>query len=578
MNIPIYEAYLNDGDEIQLISLVDKPAIERDFVAFNKEEVKQLQYFNDEQQMIVAPVMIPDKLILRHSDTLGHFYTKFSKDTIEKIRYQYSKDGNFNNTNLNHKDSVDGLIMLESWIKESKDDKSNSYGFSDLPNGTWFVKYKVDNKEVWQKIKEGKINGVSIEGYISYAVENFKKKDKDKKENYENILIDYFSNCGITQQQFEEEFAQADLIPYAEGDILPKDNKKGRTFYRYVGPPAQRDFCTQMLSLRRLYTYEEVKGANNLAVNAGFGPEGNSTYDIWFYKGGPNCKHYWQKIFATLSTQQSKGPARGKAGTPMYDQPNRGYLKAQVLSIFDKINLNEAPPNDGRPPDGGGDDGGGDNGGGNIDNPDDAPSVIGDNPPEGLPPNEENPPNENPPNENPPNEDNLPNEENQPSLIDESQTNSLTDIFGYKLKYAYLSPQALIVFRYLKSLNLSIDDQGMVRSSALQLDAILELENKAIMENSISPQELNQAILLVDDFKDLMNEISRSIGIGLDASFVDNHIEIIKSFANNEQFVILPKAGESKDEYIGRCVAIEVNNGYATDQAAAICYNKWNER
>lgn len=377
---PIYEAFLNDGDEIQLISLVDKPAIERDFVSFNQEEVRQLQYFNEEQQMIVAPVMIPDKLILRYSDALGHFYTKFSKDTIEKIRYQYSKDGNFNNSNLNHKDSINGLIMLESWIKESKDDKSNSYGFNDLPVGTWFVKYKVDNKEVWQQIKEGKINGVSIEGYISYAVQKFKKQD------YENVLIDYFSNCGITEQQFQEEFAQADLIPYAEGDILPKEGRQGRTFYKYVGPTAERDFCKQMLGLKRLYTYEEVKGANDLSVNAGFGPNGTSTYDIWFYKGGPNCKHYWQKIFATFDKQQSKGPARGKAGTPMFDQPNRGYLKAEVLAIFNKKSLQD------------------------------------------------------------------------------------------------------------------------------------------------------------------------------------------------EQFVILPKAGESEDEYIGRCIAIETNNGYANDQAAAICYDKWNER
>jgi hypothetical protein len=347
MSIPIYEAMFNEGDEIQLISLVDRPAIEREFVAFSEEE-KIVNYFNEDQQIIVSPVMIPDKLILRYNDKVGNFYTMFSKDTIEKIRYQYAKDNNFNKTNLNHKDNIDGIVMLESWIKESNDDKSNSYGFNDLPIGTWFATYKVDNKEVWSKIKEGKINGLSIEGYISYKTEKFENQEvsitnklltifsKKKKKNYENTLIDYFSNCGITEQQFQEEFAEASLIPYAEGDILPKEGKKGRTFYKYVGPSAERDFCKQMLGLKRLYTYEEVKGANDLAVNEGFGPNGTSTYDIWFYKGGPNCKHYWQKIFATFDKQQSKGAARGKAGTPMFDQPNRGFLKAQLLDIFDK--------------------------------------------------------------------------------------------------------------------------------------------------------------------------------------------------------------------------------------------------
>jgi hypothetical protein len=532
MNIPIYEAYLNDGDEIQLISLVDKPAIERDFVAFNQEEVKQLQYFNEEQQMIVAPVMIPDKLILRQSDALGYFYTKFSKETIEKIRYQYSKDGNFNNSNLNHKDSIDGLIMLESWIKESKDDKSNSYGFSDLPDGTWFVKYKVDNKEVWSKIKEGKINGVSIEGYISYAVQKFQKQD------FENTLIDYFTNCGITEQQFQEEFAQADIIPYAEGDILPKEGRQGRTFYKYVGPSAERDFCKQMLGLKRLYTYEEVKGANNLAVNAGFGPEGTSTYDIWFYKGGPNCKHYWQKIFATFDKQQSKGPARGKAGTPMFDQPNRGYLKAQVLSIFDKkVNLAGEPPSI---PDQG-DGGVGVGGGGEVIaiNPDvaDVINVGGNENPLGV------------------------------------------NIYGYEFKYPTLAPEAMVLFNSFELMNIGIDDEGMIRSAALQLDAILALENQARMNNSISMNDLNEAVVLADDFKDLMNEISQRNSIVLDSSFIDRHIQIINSFlGENEEFVILPKAGESQDEYIGRCVGIEINNGYESSQAAAICYDKWKNR
>ncbi len=43
------------------------------------------------------------------------------------------------------------------------------------------------------------------------------------------------------------------------------------------------------------------------------------------------------------------------------------------------------------------------------------------------------------------------------------------------------------------------------------------------------------------------------------------------------EFVIEPKSGESEDEFIGRCIANEINAGYENDQAAAICYSKWNE-
>ena len=631
MNIPIYEAFLNGDDHIELISLVDRPAIERDFVAFNQQEIKQLQYFNEEQQMIVAPVMIPDKLILRHSETLGHFYTKFSKETIEKIRYQYSKDGNFNNSNINHKDSIDGLIMLESWIKESNDDKSNMYGFNDLPIGTWFVKYKIDNQEVWQKIKEGKINGVSIEGYISYAVENFKKKKKDNynsifgynfkyielcpiakelfesfknmnlnvddegmvrslalqvdsilgienevilqnstteeqlkqatlllddfkdllnelsqrlnitfdgsfmdrhldiikskmdnKEMMNEILINYFKDKGISEEDFKEEFANASLIPYAEGDILPKEGKQGRTFYKYVGPSAERNFCKQMLSLKRLYTYEEVKGANDLAVNSGFGPNGSSTYDIWFYKGGPNCKHYWQKIFATFDKQQSKGPARGKAGTPMINQPNRGYLKAEVLSLFD---FAEVGPRGGINP-------------------------------------SKKAPNSNTPNPNPKGEGTAKGNAGTstgaevPKAVEEALKKKADDFnerYKDKLGYGVTVGQLKSVYQR------GVGAYNTSRSP------------KVTSQQQWAYARVNAYLYLVKNGRPENKQYTTDYDL-----LPSKHPKKDKMY--EEDFVILPKAGESEDEYIGRCIAIEKNNGYSNDQAAAICYDKWKNR
>ena len=224
----------------------------------------------------------------------------------------------------------------------------------------------------------------------------------------------------------------------------------------------------------------------------------------------------------------------------MYDQPNRGYLKAQVLAIFDKkINLVGDPPP--TLPDAG--DGGIGGGGGNPEapaiNPDsvDVINVGGNESPLGV------------------------------------------NIYGYEFKYPTLAPEAMVLFNSFELMNIGFDDEGMIRSAALQLDAILALENQARMNNSISIDELNEALVLSDDFKDLMNEIAQRNGIVLDSSFIDRHIQIINSFlGQDEEFVILPKAGESQDEYIGRCVGIEINNGYESSQAAAICYDKWKNR
>ena len=69
--LPIYDLTLADvGHGMFKISLVDKPAIEEDFVYFSKEEV--IQYFaDDEKREVVGPIMIPNKEIVRFSPEHG---------------------------------------------------------------------------------------------------------------------------------------------------------------------------------------------------------------------------------------------------------------------------------------------------------------------------------------------------------------------------------------------------------------------------------------------------------------------------------------------------------------------------
>jgi len=38
-----------------------------------------------------------------------------------------------------------------------------------------------------------------------------------------------------------------------------------------------------------------------------------------------------------------------------------------------------------------------------------------------------------------------------------------------------------------------------------------------------------------------------------------------------------PNKGETQDEFVSRCIAEEVSAGYASDQAAAICYSYWDK-
>jgi len=112
--------------------------------------------------VVVGPIMIPNKEILRQSAENGFYYVRFTEDTIRDIMYNYSKKGLFNEFGIQHENDTTDVVMLEIWMKESDNDKSTDYGF-DLPNGTVFVKAKIESDELFNAIKDGEINGFSIE-------------------------------------------------------------------------------------------------------------------------------------------------------------------------------------------------------------------------------------------------------------------------------------------------------------------------------------------------------------------------------------------------------------------------------
>jgi hypothetical protein len=117
--------------------------------------------------------------------------------------------------------------------------------------------------------------------------------------------------------------------------------------YKYAGETTDnpREFCTEMIKANKIYRKEDILNMGNVAVNAGWGPEGADTYSIWLYKGGGNCHHRWNKqVFAVMSgtaldLPNQKQIAQAKAAqfgykitndslvsTRPIDMPNQGFL------------------------------------------------------------------------------------------------------------------------------------------------------------------------------------------------------------------------------------------------------------
>lgn len=160
--IPDVEMRITDeNDSVNCISLVEKPAIESDFIHLSENTI-EMKIVDEDKRIVVGAVLIPNKKIYR--DVNGKKFNMFFKsDTIEQLAERYMEKHNISEATLEHNESTTGVFTKEIWIVEDeKQDKQSIYGLNH-PKGTWMEMKKINNDEVWNGIKDGTYKGYSIE-------------------------------------------------------------------------------------------------------------------------------------------------------------------------------------------------------------------------------------------------------------------------------------------------------------------------------------------------------------------------------------------------------------------------------
>ena len=135
---------------------------------------------------------------------------------------------------------------------------------------------------------------------------------EDVPEGYE-VIDEEMVNGEHLNFDFEQElndiaFEKLDLASTPRANPNARDSQDGlnrdeNAFYkvRYVYATdnflpnrsgTSRSFCRQMVGSGKVYRKKDIVGTNSNSVNPGFGHNGNK-YDLFLYKGGPNCRHYW---------------------------------------------------------------------------------------------------------------------------------------------------------------------------------------------------------------------------------------------------------------------------------------------
>jgi hypothetical protein len=460
----LYELVIEDPeDEVMQISFVENPAIEAFGVFFNKEEVHFAQM--EEEGLFMAPILIPDKKILRVDGEGIPYEVYFTSQTIKRLAQMYLERNYQSNVNVEHRDKVNGITLVESWIKESQNaDKSKLYGLN-VPVGSWIGTFKVDNEEVKEKLRKGELRAVSIEGLFQHL-------ERSTPERLQSAMIADMWNKHINELSEVE----AEVVLSKVRALIKKDNRyKGG---KKVELEVWSDYSEAIRNNAKRGIELNEKNGNKCATQTG------KVRAQALAKGEPISTDVVKRMYSYLSraeTYYDNAESQNECGYISYllwgGKAALGWSRNKLRELG-LLQENEAQP-----------------------------SITSTYPGEVA-------------------------ESGSfisPALLAEAPE---MDVYGYETSHFYICPGAVGTFNHLvNEMNITDDDLvDMIRAAAVIADTVFMIEARVIESGKAEERDLRRAITLVDMFKDVFQTINERTGMEHDISYMDGHIEVIKSY------------------------------------------------
>lgn len=582
----IYELVIEDEnvDEVFAISLVEEPAIESNFVFFEKEKV-QFAALSDDKRLVMGPILIPDKKILRVDGQGQPYHVFFKPETIKKLSEMYLKKKYTDSATLEHDKKINGVTLVESWIKESlTKDKSSLYNLN-TPVGSWMGTFKIDNDEIWNDyVKTGEVKGFSIEGlfghnlveatkdYLNKDIEDLTEEEAELVLSKIKALFESYSDYG---EGIRNNAKKGIELNEKNGNKCATQTGKVRAQQLANGEPISLETLQRMYSfLSRAEVYYDESDMNACGTisfllwggKAGLAYSRNKLRELGEIdlaevgpRGGikesPKAPKSDTKNPDPKGEGTAKGDASGKRGAKVTAEQEKTLQKkvdefnekesntkngnatlGALKSVFQRglgaYNTSRSPVvksaeqwalarvnaflyllKNGRP--------------------------------------------ENPkyttdydllPKEHPKCSEKM---EAQPSVSstypgeaakgkDKYKSKALlaiekpnVNVFGYHTRYFHMCPTASQLFEHLVTMQVDDDTKGMIRSAAQAADNVFRKEEEILKAGIASQHDYEEVVLLVDDFKDIIEEVDNIVGMKHDTSFMDNHIEIVKEYYND---------------------------------------------
>jgi len=200
-------------------------------------------------------------------------------------------------------------------VVEDRDDFSKTEKAEKTELESFIEEFGEDMPEEWELVEEEKADGEHTDFDFEEVLNDVANEKIELASTGRAIPSRKSEQDGVSKKTYDY---------FRVRYVYTKDNflsQEGET----------RDFCRQMMGVKKVYRKEDIINMSKKPVNPGWGPRGANTYSIWLYKGGGNCHHYWLRQIYKTTIGESKT-------TKIEDADLIGYTKAKSEGFTAKKN------------------------------------------------------------------------------------------------------------------------------------------------------------------------------------------------------------------------------------------------
>jgi hypothetical protein len=155
----------------------------------------------------------------------------------------------------------------------------------------WIEEFGEDMPEDWELIDEEVVDGE----HNDFDFEKVLNEEANEKLELASA-VKATPNKRSSQDGVNKSFNDYYKVRYVYATDNFLTNKSGTS----------REFCRDMVAAKKIYTKEDLQNANSLELNKGFGRDGKKKYNIFLYKGGPQCRHFFLRRIYKTSLRAAK--------------------------------------------------------------------------------------------------------------------------------------------------------------------------------------------------------------------------------------------------------------------------------